>query len=248
MRQSRCLACSFSDQRTEQRASRCRLHCTLSRFWIRFLGGEHSRSIDLSPNIYRTTRSIALDCTRAGRSGRRAQLDNQDGHILVWMCCSPGMFVHRLRCLALLISLQVLSGKQPWSEVREDSAIVLRLAKGHTPGRPESRTLNDLHWNLIQDCWSEIEERPAAEVIISTIEQFLSHCPQSPPLRDLLPAWSSEANVGAKSLSSVSYAPTAGSRSHEDDQNRYIVMIILVHSAILTPQYLHLPVSHRSLM
>ena len=35
------------------------------------------------------------------------------------------------------ISLQVLSGKQPWSEVLEDMAIVLRLAKGHKPGQPE---------------------------------------------------------------------------------------------------------------
>jgi len=74
-------------------------------------------------------------------------------------------------------------------------------------------------------------------VIISTIKQFLSDCPQSPPLRDLLPAWSSE----AKSLLSVNNAPTDGSSTHvtqaasdEDYQNRYIVMIISVHSIILT--------------
>ena len=86
----------------------------------------------------------------------------------------------------MLISLQVLSGKQPWSEIREDVAVVLSLAKGHKPGRPKSRTLNDSHWNLIQDCWSPTEERPAAEVIITTIKQFLSSCPQSLPLCDLL--------------------------------------------------------------
>ena len=45
----------------------------------------------------------------------------------------------------MLISLQVLSGKQPWSELREDAAVVLYLAKGRKPGRPESRTLNDSH-------------------------------------------------------------------------------------------------------
>ena len=81
----------------------------------------------------------------------------------------------------MLISLQVLSGQEPWSEVGEDSTVVLRLAKGHKPGRPESRTLNDSHWSLIQYCWSPIEERPAAEAIIPTIQQFLSSCPWSRP-------------------------------------------------------------------
>ena len=85
----------------------------------------------------------------------------------------------------MLISLQVLSGKQPWSEVREDSAVVLRLAKGHKPGRPESPTLNDSHWNLIQHCWSPMDERPSAEVIIPTIQQFLGHCPQSSDVTNL---------------------------------------------------------------
>jgi len=171
------------------------------------------------------------------------------------MCCSPGMFVRRLRWQALLISMQVLSGKQPWSEVREDSAIVLRLAKGLTPGRPDSQTLNDLHWSLIQDCWSAVEERPAAEVIISTIKQFLSYYPRSPPLRDLLPAWSSKADFGAKSLSSINHPPTDGpstqvtqAASDEDDQNRYIVMVISVHSIMLTFRHPRLPASHRFLM
>ena len=86
----------------------------------------------------------------------------------------------------MLISLQVLSGKQPWSEVRQDSAVVLRLAKGHKPGRPECQTLHDSHWDFIQHYWSQMEERPAAEAIISAIQQFLRYCPQSSPLCDLL--------------------------------------------------------------
>ncbi|KAF8131839.1 kinase-like domain-containing protein, partial [Boletus edulis] len=68
-----------------------------------------------------------------------------------------------------LILLQVLSGKEPWSEVRGDSAVVLRLARGQKPRRPESRTLDDSHWNFIQDCWSPIEQRPAIGVIIPII-------------------------------------------------------------------------------
>ncbi|KAG6382182.1 quinon protein alcohol dehydrogenase-like superfamily [Boletus reticuloceps] len=85
-----------------------------------------------------------------------------------------------------LILLQVLSGKEPWSEVRGDSAVVLRLARGQKPRRPESRTLDDSHWNFIQDCWSPIEERPAIGVITPTIERFLNRRPQSRPLSDLI--------------------------------------------------------------
>ena len=114
----------------------------------------------------------------------------------------------------MLISLQVFSGKQPWSEIRQDAAVVLRLAKGHKPGRPESRTLNDSHWNLIQDCWSRVEERPAAEAIIPTIQQFWSSCPQSPPLCDLLRSRSGEADLGAESSWSLSQGPAEGSSTH----------------------------------
>ena len=99
----------------------------------------------------------------------------------------------------MLISLQVLSGKQPWSEVREDVAVVLCLAKGQKPGRPESRTLNDSHWNFIQRCWSQMEERPAAEVIVFTIQQFLRYCSESPPLCDLLRPSSGQADLGVES-------------------------------------------------
>ena len=99
------------------------------------------------------------------------------------MCHSSGKLSDTF-VTSTLIFLQVLSGKQPWSEVREDLAVVLRLAKGHKPGRPESRAMDDSHWNLIQHCLSDIEERPAAEVITSTIQRFLNCCRQSPPLRE----------------------------------------------------------------
>ena len=80
----------------------------------------------------------------------------------------------------------MLSGKQPWSEVQEDVAVVLRLANGDRPSRPASRVIDDSHWNFIQDCWSSVDEQPTAKVMISAIQRFLSHCPQSPLLCDLL--------------------------------------------------------------
>ena len=135
----------------------------------------------------------------------------------------------------MLISLQVLSGKQPWSDVREDAAVVLHLAKGHKPDRPECRMLDDSHWDLIQHCWSPMEERPAAEEIISRIQQFLAYCPQCPPLCDLLRSWSGRADLEAESSSLLSQGPAKGSSTHvsqvasdEDNQTRYIVIIISV--------------------
>ena len=126
----------------------------------------------------------------------------------------------------MLISLQVLSGKIPWSEVREDSAIVSHLWQGHKPGRPESRTLNDSHWNLIQQCWLPMEERPAAGAIIPTIQQFLRDCPQPLPLCEILRSSPGQADLVAES-SSLGQASTEGSNTHviqtasdEGDQNR----------------------------
>jgi len=96
----------------------------------------------------------------------------------------------------------------------------LRLAKGHKPGRPESQILNDSRWNLIQHCWSPIEERPAAEAIIPTIQQFLSHCSEFPPLCDLLRLWSDQADLGAESSTEGSSSHVTPGASDEGDQNR----------------------------
>ena len=147
----------------------------------------------------------------------------------------------------MLIYSQAFSGKQPWSEVQEDLAVVLLLSNGHKPGRPESQTLDDSYWNLVQHCWSPMEERPVAAVIIPTIQQFLNSCPWSPSLCDLLQSWSGPDDLGTESSSSL--APAEGSSTHhgvtqaandEDDQNRYIVMIISVQSTMLTLSFLHL--------
>jgi hypothetical protein len=68
-----------------------------------------------------------------------------------------------------------------------------------------------------------MKERPAAEVIISTIQQFLSSCPRSPPLWDLLRPWSGQAHLVAESSLSLSRTHVAQAASDEDDQNWYMV-------------------------
>lgn len=136
----------------------------------------------------------------------------------------------------ILIFLQVLSGKQPWSEVREDAAVVLRLAKGQKPGRPKSREMDDLHWELIQDCWSPIEGRPTTNVLISTIQRFLSYCPQFPPLRDSLVLSSTHPNSLVKASSSfLSQGTPEDSTSNKnvnirdkENHKRYKFMLVWV--------------------
>ncbi|KAI9573268.1 kinase-like domain-containing protein [Boletus coccyginus] len=73
------------------------------------------------------------------------------------------------------IGLQVLSGKQPWSEVQPRTvvSIALLLAQGQKPRRPDSHAIADQHWDLIQQCWLSAQERPSTDSIITTIEMFL---------------------------------------------------------------------------
>lgn len=81
----------------------------------------------------------------------------------------------------------MLSGEQPWSELGEDVAVILRLSKGDTPGRPNSRLIDEQHWKLIEHCLSTNKNRPAAGMIMSSIMQFLERFPSSRPLREVIP-------------------------------------------------------------
>ena len=90
VRQTRYILASSSKQTTEQRTSRWRLYCAPSRFWIRFLGREYSRSTEVSPKIDRATGSLALDRTRASPIGRVFRPDTQERHILFWLYRTSG--------------------------------------------------------------------------------------------------------------------------------------------------------------
>ena len=136
---------------------------------------------------------------------------------------------------SVLTCLQVLSGKQPWSEVREDAAVVLRLAKGQNPARPESQIMDDKHWDMVQCCWSSIDERPAAVVLISTIQELLGDCPPCPPLRDLLASCSGPTgSLPDEPSSSLDLSRTVDNLDM-DNRNRYGIIAISIQS-ILTPR------------
>lgn len=120
----------------------------------------------------------------------------------------------------MLIFLQVSSGKQPWSEVREDAAIIFQLVKGHKPRRPKSRAMDDLHWTLIQQCLSSMQERPVAEAIMRSIREFLSDRPPSLPLSDLCGSPYSPAEAPLDESMSFPFSklggPAEGSTTHVD--------------------------------
>ena len=85
-----------------------------------------------------------------------------------------------------LIFFQVLSGKFPWSEVRQDNAVMLQLSQGYKPARPESRPIQDVHWALVEQCWAPIDQRPPADDVMSLLQDFLLLYPTSQPLCDFL--------------------------------------------------------------
>ncbi|KAF8834734.1 hypothetical protein BDN67DRAFT_985114 [Paxillus ammoniavirescens] len=53
--------------------------------------------------------------------------------------------------------LQVFSRKLPWSGVRGGAAVVLILAQGQKPRRPQSSLVYDRHWGFIEHCWSQVQ-------------------------------------------------------------------------------------------
>ncbi|KAF8837190.1 kinase-like protein [Paxillus ammoniavirescens] len=82
----------------------------------------------------------------------------------------------------------VLSGEQPWSEVQSDVVVMLNLAKGINPGRPQSRPIDNGHWGFIERCWLPIHGRPAAIGIVSELQHLLdtSHHPHLPLRKHLV--------------------------------------------------------------
>ena len=63
---------------------------------------------------------------------------------------------------------------------------MLQLSQGYKPARPESRPIQDVHWALIEQCWSPIDQRPPAGDVVALLQDFLLLYPTSLPLCDFL--------------------------------------------------------------
>jgi hypothetical protein len=67
---------------------------------------------------------------------------------------------------------QVLSGREPWSEVNNVHAVILKLSQGGSPGRPSSRAIEDRHWAVIKACWRPAVARFSATEVVGEIEKI----------------------------------------------------------------------------
>ncbi|KAG2118256.1 kinase-like domain-containing protein [Suillus cothurnatus] len=63
------------------------------------------------------------------------------------------------------IAFQVLSGQQPYYNIRSDHQVVVTILGGIKPKRPNIPAIEDYHWNFIEQCWVELlQQYPIADV------------------------------------------------------------------------------------
>jgi hypothetical protein len=77
---------------------------------------------------------------------------------------------------------QILSGVIPYHQLRHDTHVIVKIAQGETPPRPEEPPINDQHWAFIQRCWSPFEQkffRPSADEAYNFLQYELGpiRCP-----------------------------------------------------------------------
>ncbi|KAG2348280.1 kinase-like protein [Suillus weaverae] len=77
--------------------------------------------------------------------------------------------VYSFGCLAL----KVLSGNEPWADVKHCRSIVIKVAGGHTQQRPAHGPILDAHWRLIQRCFLQPGARPFTRDILKFLKTEL---------------------------------------------------------------------------
>ncbi|KIK36297.1 hypothetical protein CY34DRAFT_26385 [Suillus luteus UH-Slu-Lm8-n1] len=59
------------------------------------------------------------------------------------------------------ITYQVLSGEQPYCNICSDHQVVVAILRGVKAKRPVVPVIEDCHWNLIEQRWAELSQRPS---------------------------------------------------------------------------------------
>lgn len=77
--------------------------------------------------------------------------------------------VYSFGCLAL----KVLSGNEPWADVKHSRSIIIKVADGHTQQRPTHDPVLDEHWRLIQPCFLRPGARPSTRDILKFLKAEL---------------------------------------------------------------------------
>ncbi|KAG1731191.1 kinase-like domain-containing protein [Suillus paluster] len=64
------------------------------------------------------------------------------------------------------IMLQILTGREPYYEVRSRSKVSIEILNGNKPSRPLDIRIADPHWWFIQWCWTVPENRPSSAEVL----------------------------------------------------------------------------------
>jgi len=77
----------------------------------------------------------------------------------------------------MTIPTQALSGRPPWSEIKNSHLIIIKLYEECLPQRPESLHILDAHWDFIMLCMNlVVESRPDASEVMRWIKEAISSC------------------------------------------------------------------------
>ncbi|KAJ8594401.1 kinase-like protein [Rhizopogon salebrosus TDB-379] len=72
------------------------------------------------------------------------------------------------------IMLQTLSGRLPWSEIKNLHCITIKLYEECLPQRPESLPILDAHWDFIMLCMNlVVESRPSAAEVMEWVNEAI---------------------------------------------------------------------------
>ncbi|KAG2126827.1 kinase-like domain-containing protein [Suillus clintonianus] len=81
----------------------------------------------------------------------------------------PRSDIYSFGCL----TLKVLSGNEPWANIKSSTSIVIKMADGYTPQRPACGPILDAHWRLIKRCFSLPGARPSTRDILKFLKTEL---------------------------------------------------------------------------
>ncbi|OJA19152.1 hypothetical protein AZE42_05390 [Rhizopogon vesiculosus] len=74
------------------------------------------------------------------------------------------------------LTLQVLSGYEPWADIKHERYIIFKVAVGATPQRPDNNQISNAHWHLIELCFTPLDAtlpRPSTGEILIFFENEL---------------------------------------------------------------------------
>ncbi|KAJ6487855.1 kinase-like domain-containing protein [Mycena sanguinolenta] len=68
------------------------------------------------------------------------------------------------------VCYEILTGKVPFHEITRDVTVMIKVLDGLRPSRPETITINEDLWSLIQGCWEkESRDRPITSQIVQQL-------------------------------------------------------------------------------